>query len=333
MEGSGRPILDAVFDADANYVYVVPVVVVPEANEPYEAAAKLHLLDSGNPPYELVQLYADVPPDGDNQYLDNLREIEIDDAGNLYVINADSLNESDILWVFGSQTGKVAKLSLGKPDGNCYIPAPTALHFSETTGLLYLASSLQQPDANSVLLYALSTTANRIIKTIRINGMGHITGITEDPDSGTLWVVGFTMPDIPEYIDSDPLSEPFYRPYLAKIPRGAAGPVDANCLYDPVAHPDNDLALPISVLWTGIKEDKCPLANIDGSGRVNFADIALLAEHWLQSGCGYPDDWCGGTDITLDNKVNGDDLWFDRLTIPSGVEGLAIIRCWLWTEQ
>jgi hypothetical protein len=28
----------------------------------------------------------------------------------------------------------------------------------------------------------------------------------------------------------------------------------------------------------------------------------------------------GGTDVTLDNKVNGDDL-------------LAIIRCWLWTEQ
>jgi len=52
--------------------------------------------------------------------------------------------------------------------------------------------------------------------------------------------------------------------------------------------------------------------------RVNFADIALLAEHWLQSGCASP-DWCDGTDITLDNKVNGDDL-------------LAIIHCWLWSE-
>lgn len=145
--------------------------------------------------------------------------------------------------------------------------------------------------------------------------MGHITGITEDTDSGTLWVVGFKMTDIPEYLnDFD-----FCRPYLARIPQGAAGPVDANCLYDPVAHPDNDLALPVSILWTGIKEDKCPLANIDGRGRVNFADIAILAEHWLQSGCASP-DWCAGTDVTLDNKVNGDDL-------------LAIIRCWLWTKQ
>ena len=109
--------------------------------------------------------------------------------------------------------------------------------------------------------------------------MGHITGVTEDPGTGTLWVVGFTMPDIPEDIDSDPLSEPFYRPYLAKIPQEAEGPVDAICLYDPVKYPDNDLALPISVLWTGIKENKCLLANIDRSGRVNFADIAILAEH------------------------------------------------------
>jgi hypothetical protein len=84
--------------------------------------------------------------------------------------------------------------------------------------------------------------------------MGHITGITEDPDSGTIWVVGFKMTDIPEWLnDFD-----FCRPYLAKIPRGAVGPVDAICLYDPVKYPDNDLALPVSILWTGIEEDKVP---------------------------------------------------------------------------
>jgi len=164
--------------------------------------------------------------------------------------------------------------------------------------------------------------------------MGHITGITEDTDSGTLWVVGFKMTNISECLDDMELSNDFdfCRPYLAKIPQGTAGPVVAICLYDPVKYPDNDLALPVSILWTGIEEDKCSLADIDENGRVNFADIAILAEHWLQSGCASP-DWCSGTDVTLDNKVNGDDLWFDRLTIPSGVEGLAIIRCWLWTKQ
>ena len=38
----GRPILDAAFDAP-NFVYVVPVVVVPNDNVPYAAAAKIQL--------------------------------------------------------------------------------------------------------------------------------------------------------------------------------------------------------------------------------------------------------------------------------------------------
>ncbi|MHC4425786.1 MAG: InlB B-repeat-containing protein, partial [Planctomycetota bacterium] len=92
----GRPILDAASDAD--YVYVVPVVVDPDGGEPYTAAAKLMLLDEGDPPYELVKLYDDPPLPNDNQYRDSLREIELDSAGNLYVLNVHSLNESDILW-------------------------------------------------------------------------------------------------------------------------------------------------------------------------------------------------------------------------------------------
>ncbi len=73
--------------------------------------------------------------------------------------------------------------------------------------------------------------------------MGHITGITEDP-KGKLWVAGFTMEDIPEY--PNPSKASFYRAYLAEIPYGSAGPVQAVSVSDA-----SDLALPMSILWAG----------------------------------------------------------------------------------
>jgi len=287
----GRPILDAAFDADG-YVYVVPVVVEPDGNEPYVVAAKLQLLDTENPPYRIVQLYDDPPPPGDNQYLNNLREIEIDRAGNLYVISTDKLNDADILWVYDTESGQVKRrLMLGNRDGDCYLPAPVTMHVSNTKDRLYIASSQNNPDANSDLLYVLSKQDLNIVRTIEINGMGHITDITEDPITGTLWVVGFTMSKIPGYID--PNTEPFYDPYLAKIPYESNEPVEAMCLSDPILYPDNDLALPLSIIWTAT--------------RVNFVDFAEFATHWFESNCAFP-DWCGGADFTGDGNVTMEDL-------------------------
>ncbi|MHC4604430.1 MAG: RHS repeat domain-containing protein, partial [Planctomycetota bacterium] len=46
--------------------------------------------------------------------------------------------------------------------------------------------------------------------------------------------------------------------------------------------------------------------SIDGT--VNFQDFALIASSWLDSECGYPDDWCAGADINWSGKANWDDL-------------------------
>ena len=292
----GRPILDAAFDADG-YVYVVPVVVDPNGHEPYVVAAKLQLLGTEDPPYRVVKLYDDPPPPGDNQYLNNLREIEIDRAGNLYVINTDNLNEGDILWVYDTETKQVKRrVTLGNSHGDCHVPAPVTMHVSNTKDRLYLASSKNDPNANSDSLYVLSKQYMNIVRTIEINGMGHITDITEDPITGTLWVVGFTMSEIPDYIYSD--VEPFYEPYLAKIPYGSSSdePVEAMCLSDPISYPDNDLALPLSIIWTATEEK-----------RENFVDFALFATHWLESSCTSP-DWCDGADFTGDGNVTMEDL-------------------------
>jgi hypothetical protein len=44
--------------------------------------------------------------------------------------------------------------------------------------------------------------------------------------------------------------------------------------------PENDLALPISIVWTGTA--KCGGADLDGSGIVNLADFAVFTANWLE---------------------------------------------------
>ena len=48
----------------------------------------------------MLQLYDDPPLSGKNQQRNGLREIESDDDGYLYVVNAHNNNESSILWVY-----------------------------------------------------------------------------------------------------------------------------------------------------------------------------------------------------------------------------------------
>jgi hypothetical protein len=255
-------------------------------------------LGGGN--YQVLQIYDDpnAASPRDNRKLTGLREIEADDDGYVYVANAHSANESDILWVYDADTGQMEKrLTFSHdPNKNSYLPAPIGMHVSNTTGMLYLASSQNDPCSYSTSVYAMSTEdliqsqEAPNIHTIKINSMGHITDITEDPATGMLWVVGFGMGQIPELVE--PTDPAFYEPYLARIPYGSAGPVDANCISDSFPGPENDLALPLSIVWTGAK---CGAVDFDGSGEVNTADLAIIAAHWL-SACAAP-DWCAGADL------------------------------------
>jgi hypothetical protein len=117
--------------------------------------------------------------------------------------------------------------------------------------------------------------------------------MTHDPATGALWVVGFQMEYIPKNLSPSPSDPAFYEPYIARIPYGSAGPVDANCLSDSVPGPENDLSLPLSIVWTGTV--KCGSVDFDGSGEVNASDLAIVAAHWL-SACAAP-DWCAGVDL------------------------------------
>lgn len=296
---TGRPIQDAVFD-DAGYLYVVPVVVDPNtAEEPYMAIAKLMLSEDPNELPALIQLYDDPPEAGDNQERNALRELEIDSSGYLYVINAHTNNESSILWVYDTDNSlPVIRLDLGDPNGTPFIPGPLALYASKQTDMLFLASSLNVPDANSATLYQMSTI-DFSVSEIQIPDMGHITDVTEEPNTGDLWVSGFTMSDIPEYPNLG--DDPFYKPYAAHLLSGGASLEVLDLALD--NDPNNDLALPISIQWIGQNtQDPCEGADIDGNGAVGISDLAMMAQAWLSSS---PDEnWDQNCDLALDNEIN-----------------------------
>jgi hypothetical protein len=243
----GRPLLDAAFDSHG-YVYVVPVVVAPEANAPYVAAAQLRLDGAGlSPGYSIEQLFEDSPAPNDNRALTQLRELEVDPSGNLYVLNCHHLNQSDLLWVYtagGQHTEPCELQSLG-------ISAPTGLCLSSyDPSKLYLASSENPPDADSTRLYVLSSQGLNLLRTVGVRNMGHVTDIAEDPATGAICVVGFRMPTIPSESEIQDIAIlhqlPFYQPRLAMISPGDNGPVEAVCptgLLSP-----SDMALPLSVI-------------------------------------------------------------------------------------
>lgn len=192
-----------------------------------------------------------------------------------------------------------ATVELGVPAGNNYVPDPVALYMSSTTDMLYMASGQHDAaDYRNSTIYGF-TTLGTITRTRRITvlSMHHITAITEDPTTGTLYVVGFNMDNIPQYPDETAL--PFYEARYAKIPYASTSET-AQALAG-----SHDLAMPMAVLWT--KTITCGGANIGGDSNVNFIDFAIIGEYWLNSAC-TPPNWCGGADIDMSKAVGMTDV-------------------------
>ncbi len=248
---AGLPVLDAAFDASGN-LYVVPVVV--KADRLYVAAAKLEPQGTG---YELAQVYYEPLADNDNFDPNGLCELDVDAAGNVYVLNVKASNYSDKLSVFRPDGTPLAGLFLADPRKNPCIPAPIGLHVSDATGLVYLASSLAEPAATSSILYGisqqdiLSGASQPRVSSWTIDKVGHITDVTTAPGAKAVWIVGFTMQ--PPSIVNDSLLDgdafPFYMPYCASFSRD--NPVVWSKSLAVYEYPNPTLALPLSILWTG----------------------------------------------------------------------------------
>lgn len=352
----GRAVVDAAFGPDGD-VYVAPVVVAPEGQAPYKAGAKLELHPGETPAYTIVQLYDD--PDasnpGDTRNLNGLREIEVDRAGNVYIINGNAGTESDTLWVFDTAGTMLKRVELGDEQSTCYIPAPMAMHVSPGGPYVYLASTVNDSQATSSLLYAiakadlLESPGDPTAQTVSITGMGHIMGITEDPRSGTIWVIGFTNDELSGW--PDPADPPFYHPYLAEVPLGATS-ATAVCIEN-----GNDLALPMSILWTGecfpsdnpayddwaaMEKPECWCAPLWGSGyqcdgdaagdtenpiikwRVSASDLSIVTMNWKKT----------IVDPTLDPCADIDHQWENPIIHwrVSASDLSMLISHWKWTD-
>jgi hypothetical protein len=251
-EIGGRPIMDAAVDAQG-YIYVVPVVVIPSNNTSasYMAAAKLQLQPGQTPCYSIVRLYDDPPQlnDSHDPARYGLSEIEVDNSGNVYIINAYYNyidNElSNYLWVYPANNGAPTKVALDTLSGvTGGIPDPIAMFASKKNQMLYLSSGKNTPDATSTKIYGLTTEnlALTLSRTVQINNMGHVTAITENPVSGTLWATGLRMFNFPATFDSS--AAPFWHAYLAQIPTTSNDPVQATCLDN-----SSNMAMPYSMTW------------------------------------------------------------------------------------
>jgi hypothetical protein len=242
---SGRPVWDAAFAG--RYGYVAPVVVMPEGRPPYRAAAKLELDTQADPPYRVVQLYDDPLLAGGGQSdpnLNGIREIEVDDQGSVYVINADSHTYSDILWAHRPD-GKIQRLVLD-PLG---IRDPIGLCVSNGDKRVYVGSGYWDPARpDATVVYGFSTEDLSLGRKVVIHGMQCVTGMAVHPRKGVLWVVGVGFLDRP--LMPSPMEPAFYQAYLAVIQPGVEE-VEAIPLVGTDTTSGSDLALPTSIVWTG----------------------------------------------------------------------------------
>lgn len=184
------------------------------------------------------------------------REMEVDDAGNAYVLVPRYKRGS-------SYDDRLFVLPHGQKSAHTYtltdvgIRAPTAMQVSGSQ--LFVSSSLNSPEANETSVHCLpvdgllggALTKNNV-SSILIKGMGHATAIAVGAD-GHLMVVGFTMQQIPTLEEMKrkgwALEKAFYHPFYAKIPIPfEGGTVTANALGC------DGLGLPLAIVWVGDNE-------------------------------------------------------------------------------
>jgi hypothetical protein len=134
-------------------------------------------------------------------------------------------------------------------------------------------------------------------------GLGYtatIVSMAQNPQDGTLYVAGFTAPKFPEAekLPSQVKEEVFTTPTLAFIAADANEQVEASVFAA------CDLALPSSIVWTGTLP-KCGGADFGPDGTVNWIDLSVISQYWLETNCEALDD-CGGADLEPVGEPDGD---------------------------
>lgn len=338
------PIMDVAFDPiDPDIVYVAPVQVDPpqvcsppalaSPGCPYRAAAKVRLSSTscgsitvlGGDPHATSSVRspctancADVVFNPDTS---RVREIEVDQHANVFVLSAQEVNDNDYVIIYQAgypDTGSAFEIPISGQ-----VQAPAAMHVGGDK--LYLSTSLDGPDATNtkVWRYAIDrdgsdkATGISLETTIDVTGMRFITGMSTNPADGALWAVGFASttctladcqadPNCPGgcvYSVSDSI---FAVPMLAMISDPEASPsVEVQPLTG------YDLSLPIGLVFpSGIP---CATGDFDDGG-LGISDVPLFVAALLNP---TPETLCLG-DMNADADLNALDIqpFVDALLAP-----------------
>ncbi|MEK6799535.1 MAG: hypothetical protein AABZ12_11260 [Planctomycetota bacterium] len=214
---TGEPLLDAAFSrTEDQVVYVVPVLVTAAAGHTYKTAAKLRLTAGGPNPYEVEQLYGvdpatDAminvdPPEASDIDVQQVRELEIDTAGKLWVLSTKASGHNKWLLTYDEAVGTASEQRINLRDVAAQLRSPTSLLVSQDGAAVYLADGFDPtaPANRQLFRFGYTTTANStaglvLEQVVEVSGMQHVTGVTENPGDGALFVTGFNAAAYDEY--------------------------------------------------------------------------------------------------------------------------------------
>jgi hypothetical protein len=236
-EKGSPPLQDVVFDTSGD-VYVVPVIVIPKSGEPHRAAARIRL----GPENEVVQLY-DTP-----LFASGVHEIEIDREQNVFVLDKRHWDDS-VLLCYDRDSGVLEESQglrelLGARE-------PSAFLVSQQDGRILFACD----NDSLVQIRQLQASSLWDLEETEISGMSYVTDMTEEDDTGTIWIAGFRFESMPNPDNvrngATLFQEPRFKPVLAKIAGDPNAPCEVVTVsnYEPAGK--EYLSLPLSIVCTG----------------------------------------------------------------------------------
>lgn len=278
---AGCPIQDVAFST-AGGVYVVPVLVVPQNNSPsYYAVARLRLASGSPPAVEWVSTSLAAP--GSAPAWSSTRyEVEVVDGkdGTDHVFLFDAGNHTTkqnggllFLQVARTNSGPTATKPVRWDLDD--VDTPTAFFVSKD-GTAFLALTVSDldlwPGHSYLLKFPPGFFGQQPLgqpEPFAHFPLCSLTGITEDPVSGTLWIAGFALGVSPEeHVKAVPTVAdvrtgailhfaPLYKTYVARVPRtpGTNETPSCTCLsyYGTGREEDlvDSISLPLSIVWMG----------------------------------------------------------------------------------
>ena len=280
---SGIPFTDVVLDPnDPNVAYVTPVLVWA-ADHSFRATARLKLLPRtpgpfdytleavfGADPWEDPCAKATTPPEA-SYSATRLREVELDRTGSrLFATSSRADNSNEWLLIYNTQS--LAETRHRLTSLSAALTSPTAMLVSSKFDKLYLASA----DASHVgSLHRLDIAGGApthdgelALPAAPAGHIRQITALSEDPDTGTLYVLGFQMPLFSEQQVFSNTDSIFAAPILLAVTPAESWPTSQVSLI-PIS--GSDLALPVSLAYLPVNP-----ADFNADGHVNLVDLEIF---------------------------------------------------------